>query len=75
MITEYKQRITIEFRDRMKELGMEEKEIITLASIIEGEAIYDRERAVISGVYHNRLNIGMRLQADPTIQYLSLIHI
>jgi UPF0755 protein len=54
----------------MKELGMDEKEIITLASIIEGEAIYDRERPVISGVYHNRLNIGMRLQADPTIQYI-----
>ena len=70
MINEYKQRITIEFRDRMKELGMEEKEIITLASIIEGEAIYDKERAIISGVYHNRLKIGMRLQADPTIQYI-----
>ena len=70
MIKEYKERITLEFRDRMQELGMEEKEIITLASIIEGEAIYDKERAVISGVYHNRLNIGMRLQADPTIQYI-----
>ena len=70
MINEYKQRITIEFRSRMKELGMEENEIITLASIIEGEAIYDSERSVISGVYHNRLNIGMRLQADPTIQYI-----
>ena len=70
MINEYKQRITVEFRDRMKELGMEENEIITLASIIEGEAIYDSERSVISGVYHNRLNIGMRLQADPTIQYI-----
>ena len=70
MINEYKQRITLEFRDRMQELGMEEKEIITLASIIEGEAIYDKERAVISGVYHNLLNIGMRLQADPTIQYI-----
>jgi len=70
MINEYKQRITLEFRDRMQELGMEEKEIITLASIIEGEAIYDKERAIISGVYHNRLNIGMRLQADPTIQYI-----
>ena len=70
MINEYKQRITLEFRDRMQELGMDEKEIITLASIIEGEAIYDKERAVISGVYHNRLNIGMRLQADPTIQYI-----
>jgi UPF0755 protein len=70
MINEYKQRITEEYRDRMQEMGMEEKEIITLASIIEGEAIYDKERAVISGVYHNRLNIGMRLQADPTIQYI-----
>jgi|TARA_B110000495_G_C23031239_1_gene614222 UPF0755 protein len=70
MINQFKQRITVEFRDRMKELGMDEKEIITLASIIEGEAIYDRERPVISGVYHNRLNIGMRLQADPTIQYI-----
>jgi len=70
MINEYKQRITIEFRSRMKELGMEENEVITLASIIEGEAIYDSERSVISGVYHNRLNIGMRLQADPTIQYI-----
>ena len=70
MINEYKQRITLAFRDRMKVLGMNENEIITLASIIEGEAIYDSERAVISGVYHNRLNIGMRLQADPTIQYI-----
>ena len=70
MINEYKQKITLEFRDRMQELGMDEKEIITLASIIEGEAIYDKERAIISGVYHNRLNIGMRLQADPTIQYI-----
>ena len=43
---------------------------MTLASIIEGEAIYDSERAKISAVYHNRLNIGMRLQADPTIQYI-----
>jgi len=70
MINEYKQKITLEFRNRMQELNMEEKEIITLASIIEGEAIYDKERAIISGVYHNRLNIGMRLQADPTIQYI-----
>jgi UPF0755 protein len=49
---------------------MSEKEVITLASIIEGEAIYNRERPLISGVYHNRLELGMRLQADPTIQYI-----
>ena len=41
-----------------------------MASIIEGEAIYDSERSKISGVYHNRLKLGMKLQADPTIQYI-----
>ena len=51
-------------------LGFTSYEIITLASIIEGEAIYDSERSIISAVYHNRLKIGMKLQADPTIQYI-----
>ena len=51
-------------------LGFTTSEIITLASIIEGEAIYDSERPVISAVYHNRLKKGMKLQADPTVQYI-----
>ena len=55
---------------RAKELNFSKHEIITLASIIEGEAIYDSERSRISGVYHNRLKLGMKLQADPTIQYI-----
>lgn len=45
-------------------------EIVTLASIVEGEALVDSERAVIASLYHNRLRLGWPLQADPTIQFI-----
>lgn len=44
--------------------------IITLASIIEGETKIDDEKPVVSGVYHNRLRKNMKLEADPTVQYV-----
>ncbi|UTR14288.1 endolytic transglycosylase MltG [Salipaludibacillus sp. LMS25] len=44
-------------------------ELLTKASIIEGEAITDEERTTISGVIENRLQAGMPLQMDPTIAY------
>lgn len=51
-----------------KELSVHE--VVTLASIVEMETPIDSERSVIAGVYTNRLRKGMRLQADPTIQYI-----
>ena len=70
MVSEYKKNVTKKMYDRMSKINLNENEVLTLASIIEGEAIYDSERPTISGVYHNRLKKGMRLQADPTIQYI-----
>ena len=70
MVSEYKKNVTKKMYDRMSKINLNENEVLTLASIIEGEAVYDSERPTISGVYHNRLKKGMRLQADPTIQYI-----
>jgi UPF0755 protein len=49
--------------------GLTRRQAVTLASIVEGEARKPEERAIIAGVYANRLLQGMLLQADPTVQY------
>jgi UPF0755 protein len=58
---------------RLDTLKMTRLQLVTLASIVEGEARADEERETIAGVYHNRLRIGMALQADPTVQYAIIL--
>ena len=54
---------------RAAEIGMSENEVLTLASIIEKEAFFDKERPLISAVCHNRLKKNIKLQVDPTVVY------
>jgi len=49
--------------------GLTMHQAVTFASIIEREAVWPDEHALISSVYRNRYAIGMRLEADPTVQY------
>jgi UPF0755 protein len=69
MAAEFERRWNPAWDRRLDSLGLTRRELVTLASIVEGEARHDDERAIISGVYHNRLQRGMLLQADPTVQY------
>jgi len=69
MVNRYRQVWTEERRARADSIGMSEREVVTLASIVEREARVWTERDTIAAVYRNRLDIGMRLQADPTVQY------
>lgn len=69
MVVTYQRVWTPERRARANSMGMSERDIVTLASIVEKEARKRDEMPTISAVYHNRLRRGQRLEADPTVQY------
>jgi UPF0755 protein len=69
LVQTYRRSWTPDLRARADSLGMSEREVVTLASIVEAEARVWTERDTIAAVYQNRLRRGMRLQADPTVQY------
>ncbi|RZM06663.1 MAG: endolytic transglycosylase MltG, partial [Pedobacter sp.] len=52
---------------KAKALNLTPAEVTILASIVDGEAIYDKEMPIIAGLYLNRLTRGIKLQADPTV--------
>jgi len=53
----------------MSDNGLSLFEAVTLASIIEREAVLDEEKPLIASVFYNRLNAGWMLETDPTVQY------
>jgi UPF0755 protein len=69
MVRRYRQAWTPELRAQADSMGLNEREVVTLASIVEKEARRWTERDTIAAVFLNRLRINMPLQADPTVQY------
>lgn len=63
-------RLTPKLRQRAAELNLSIHELITMASLVEKEAMYAEDRPIIAQVFFKRLQIGMPLQTDTTIQYL-----
>jgi len=69
MVEQLRRKITFEMSERMSEIGLGMREVLTLASIIEKEGGPEEEKPQISAVFHNRLKRGMKLQSDPTVIY------
>jgi UPF0755 protein len=69
MLSDFARQVTPEIQQGFAERGLTLHEGITLASIVEREAVIPAERPIIAGVYHNRLRDGWPLSACPTVQY------
>jgi peptidoglycan lytic transglycosylase G len=69
LLAQFEQRAGASLRTAAAQRKMSVYDLVKLASIVEREAKDRTESATIAGVYQNRLDIGMKLDADPTIQY------
>ncbi|SFT96015.1 UPF0755 protein [Algoriphagus locisalis] len=69
MHREYQSFWTDERKQKASSLGLSQKEVSTLASIVQAESQKSDERPRIAGVYLNRLRLNMPLQADPTLVF------
>lgn len=67
MVTQFQAAYDESLQRRAEELSMTQREVVTLASIVEKETGHPSERGLISAVFHNRLKKKMRLQSDPTV--------
>lgn len=69
LLVHFEEQVTPQMRADAAARGMMLYDVLKVASIVEREAVLDEERPVIASVYLNRLREGVKLEADPTVQY------
>lgn len=70
MAEDFDTRLTPELRQQAAAKNLSIHDLVTLASLVEKEARYDEDRPIIAQVFFKRLQMGMPLQSDTTLQYL-----
>ena len=71
MLDNFDKKITAEIQKEIARQDKNLEEIVNLASIVQQESTSSEEMAKIAGVFYNQLNIGMALQSDATINYIT----
>lgn len=71
MLQNFDEKYTDELREETERQGKTIFEIVTMASIIEKEVWNPQDRKIISGILWNRIDLGMRLQVDPSVSYIT----
>lgn len=69
LLRAFQDRVGDDLREAALAQNLTLHQAVTLGSIIEREAVWRDEHPMIASVYRNRLDIGMKLEADPTVQY------
>lgn len=73
MVAQFRKVLTPELKQQATDRGLNVRELVTLASLVEKETAKPDERTIVAGVYTNRLRIGMGLQCDPTVIYALML--
>jgi UPF0755 protein len=69
MVDRFRASYTEELQAKAREQQLTMRQVVTLASLVEKETGKGDERPLVAAVYRNRMNIGMGMQADPTVVY------